>query len=306
MSVKSKLHEQGVLGTIGNIAKDVANSEVGKKVIEKGTEVAQDVASGGVGGAVTQAVTGDAAKQLAKDATQGVMDAVGSNTDKIKAAADAAGKGGVSGALSSLTKPKNLGKLAAGAAVAGGAAGLAGAVGNRVGNVGRKRGQMNENFLGFGSSKPYRWKTDNDQGKDVEDALWNQGGARYRFDTANGPMTVTFYGDDSARVPQGEGFDVVFHNFDNAGGETTHEGAESHNKKIMVTILDIAHDFADTVDRVYVENDKDPELELKFLRFEVPQGLADEADDLQRFGRRRRFRVTTKQQRYGIDVVLTK
>lgn len=53
--------------------------------------------------------------------------------------AGGAASSAVQAGLDTLMKPKNLGKVAATGAALGGAAGLAGAVGNRVGNIGKKK-----------------------------------------------------------------------------------------------------------------------------------------------------------------------
>ena len=152
--------------------------------------------------------------------------------------------------------------------------------------------QLNEIFGGT-----HRWNTKNLGGKSVEDALWNQGGARYHFETPNGPMEVSFELEERGIVESGESYDVSIHNFDNVGGNTS---------KIMSTVVDIIRDFVSVVDKVRDDNDGEEELDLKWLQVQVPEGLADEARMLERFGRRNRFRVATKQQRYGLEVTLTK
>ena len=131
-AAKKGFDVMGALRTYGQV-KPIVDKEAG----ELGANVAKGAISQALKSKGDLAAAGtDIAKSASKGATQSAIDTAFGNRGKLTGMAHSTGSASVHGALSALSKPKNLGKLAlGGAAVAGGAA-----LANRAANIGRNRG----------------------------------------------------------------------------------------------------------------------------------------------------------------------
>lgn len=118
MNVTKHFVTEGVMDQLGNIAKTAKDKAVDVATSDVVRNTTADVLDKGVGGALADKIATDASNEVVRSGTQKAID--------------------------TLTKPMNVAKLGAATAGIAGLAGAASAAGKRVGNVGRKRGQINE------------------------------------------------------------------------------------------------------------------------------------------------------------------